>query len=181
MRKFLPELRAFVRLNAGRLVRARESSSDLVQSVCREVVQNAGRFRYEDEAGFRKWVFTAALHKIQDRRKYWRARKRDALREALANEAPFGAEGEEEIVARYRTICTPSRSAVSKETMARIEAAFDRLPDDYREIITLARLAGLSHDEIARRRGSTPESSRQLLARALARLAIFVSEEERGN
>ena len=56
MVRYLPQLRAFVRLRAGPLVRVHESSSDLVQSVCREVIQNAERFRHPSESAFKQWL-----------------------------------------------------------------------------------------------------------------------------
>ena len=46
----LPALRAFVRLKAGALLLEKESCSDLAQSVCRDVLANAGRFRWGGEA-----------------------------------------------------------------------------------------------------------------------------------
>ena len=48
-----------------------------------------------------------------------------------------------------------------------MEAAFDSLPDDYREVITLARIAGLSHAEIARQMARSESAVRMLLSRAL--------------
>lgn len=159
----LPSLRAFVRLRAGRDVRARESSADIVQSVCREILQDLGRFEYRDEAAFRSWLFDTALHKIIDRHRYHHAAKRDAAREM-----PIGAgceAGDAQILACYTRIASPSRGAI-----ARVEAAFDALPDDYRRVITLARIVGLSHGEIAREMGRSEDAVRNLLARALARL-----------
>ena len=69
------------RLRAGEFVRARESSSDLVQSVCREVLANIGRFQHPSESAFKQWLFREALRKIVDRRDYWLAEKREVLRE----------------------------------------------------------------------------------------------------
>ena len=52
--RYLPELRAFVRLRAGELIRAHESRSDVVQSACREVLQHIERFRFTGEGAFRQ-------------------------------------------------------------------------------------------------------------------------------
>jgi hypothetical protein len=49
---FLPELRAFVRLRLGPELRARETSSDLVQSVCREVLADLDQFEYRGSPSF---------------------------------------------------------------------------------------------------------------------------------
>jgi RNA polymerase sigma factor (sigma-70 family) len=53
------------------------------------------------------------------------------------------------------------------ELAQQMELAFDRLPDDYREVITLARIVGLSHAEIARQMGRGEGAVRMLLSRAL--------------
>ena len=45
-----------------------------------------------------------------------------------------------------------------------------RLPDDYREVIVLRNLQGLSHEEVAARMGRNVGAVRMLWVRALARL-----------
>ncbi len=71
----------------------------------------------------------------------------------------------------YRTFCTPSRAAQASEEVERIEAAFDGLPEEYREVITLSRVLGCSHAEIAARMGRSEGATRTLLYRALGRLS----------
>ena len=79
--RFLPELRAFVRLRAGIRIMRRESEEDLVQSVCREVLQDVGNFEYRGLPAFKSWLYTRALHKIYDRNKFYQRDKRDGARE----------------------------------------------------------------------------------------------------
>ncbi len=160
--RYLPGLRAFVRLRAGPAVRAHESASDIAQSVCREVLQNISTFKYGGEAGFKHWLYATALRKLQKRDEHWRAQKREAGRVV---------EGETALLATYRNFSSPSRRAIAKEELERIERAFDGLTDDEREVITLARVIGLPHKEIAEAMGKTEGATRVLLHRALARLA----------
>jgi RNA polymerase sigma-70 factor (ECF subfamily) len=166
----LPGLRAYLRLRSGRLLRAKESVSDLVQSVCREVLQDLPTFRPESEAAFRGWLYTSAQRKLADRRRYWDAERRDASRESGLDVADLD-DADDGLLARYRSFASPSGHAAVREEVARIEAAFAELPEGYREVIALHKLAGLSHRAIAERTGSTEEAVRQRLARALARLA----------
>src|SRR5688500_8197806 len=85
--RHLPALHAFLRLRAGPIVRAHESVSDLVQSVCREALQALPEFEYRGEARFRAWLFVKALAKVHDHARRLRAQKRDVAREqSLANE-----------------------------------------------------------------------------------------------
>ena len=167
LERYLSGLRAFVRLRAGPLVRARESSSDLVQSTCREVLEHADRFRFPNEGAFKSWLFTTALRKIQNRHEFYRAQKRDVMREA-GQDADPDAGG---ILSHYASFSTPSRHAILKEEMERVERAFEELTDEQREVVTLAHLVGLSRAEIAEQMGKSEGAVRVLLHRSLAKLA----------
>lgn len=162
------ELHAFIRLRYGQLVKGRESSHDLAQSVCREILENANRFQHGGDHGFRRWLFTTALRKINDRRSYYLAAKRDVLREVPATTEE---EGVADLMQHYRTFSTPSRVVSDQEEVMRIEAAFDCLTEEQREVLTLAHLAGLSRAEIAEQLGKTEGAVRVTLHRALAKLS----------
>lgn len=171
--RYLPGVRAFVRAQAADWLRARESSSDLVQSVCREVLTDMGRFRYAGENAFKHWLFTTAQRKIADRAAYWRREKRDVGRE----EPP--ADGERrwsQLAQAYRELSSPSAQAVRAEDVARIEAALDALTDEHREVVVLAHLMGLSRAEIAERTGRSEGAVRALLFRALGKLSRALDE-----
>ena len=144
--RYLPELRAFVRLRAGALIRQRESSSDIVQSVCREVLEHAERFQHPSESAFKRWLFTTALRKLSNRRDFYLAEKRDVLREAQQADSMHG---DRELLDCYRNFSTPSHGAMIREEVERVEAAMEGLSDANREVITLAHVVGLSRAEIA--------------------------------
>jgi RNA polymerase sigma factor (sigma-70 family) len=163
LQQHLPALRAFVRLKAGPMLLAKESCSDLAQSVCRDVLENADRFRFGGDAEFRKWLFTTAMRKIADRAEHWQAGKRHPARER-------GGLAEDEIRG-YAGIWTPSGQAAAREELARVEAGFGNLAPEKQEVILMARLMGMSHAEIAKELGKTEVAVRTMLSRALAELA----------
>ena len=170
LERHLPGLRAFIRLRAGPVVRDRESVSDLAQSVCREVLQHIDRFQFGGEAGFKHWLYATALRRIQNRHAYWKAQRRDVGREVRHD--PGGTDDSlAGLALAYRSVSSPSNKAMAREELARIEAAFDALSEDDRELITLARLVGLSGAELASAVGKTEGATRVALHRALARLA----------
>lgn len=171
--RYLPELRAYVRLRAGPSVRAREDVSDIVQSTCREVLAHVDRFRWGGEVGFRRWLYASALRRIVDKHEFHRAQKRDVERE-VTHAALGGAEsspGALDLGAYAASLSTPSGEAVAREQAERIERAFDALNDEQRELIVQSRLMGVSHDELAEATGKSKGAVRVALHRALARLA----------
>jgi len=171
----LPELRAFVRLRTGPALRARESRSDLVQSVCREVLENADRFRFPGESAFRHWLFTTALRKLSNRRDYYQAGKRDAGREVPYDEAQH-TDDDHALLQLYESFSTPSDHAIVREELQRVEAAFDQLTEEQREVVTLAHIAGLSRAEIAERTGRSEVAVRGMLHRGLVRLSALLGD-----
>ena len=174
LERHLPDLRAYVRLRAGRDIRAKESCSDIVQSVCREVLEDLDGFEFRGEPAFRAWLFKHTLNKIVDRARYYDAGKREAGREEPLPET----DGSAFVPAAYASLCTPSQVAMAHELKDRIEAGFDELPEDYREVLVLSRIVGLSHGEIAEETGRTLSSVRNLVYRGMARLTMLVGETE---
>src|SRR5262245_6985429 len=80
LERHLPALRFYVRVKASPALLEREHESDIVQSVCLELLEHAASFEFRGEAAFRQWLFTAALRKLVEKDRYWNAGKRDAKR-----------------------------------------------------------------------------------------------------
>ncbi len=169
--RHLPALHAFVRLRAGNAFGARESTTDVVQSVCREVLADAGDYRYRGEAAFKNWLFTAAANKVVDRHRFHHRDKRDADREVAADAVDGERAVAPELAAAYATLGTPSRVMMQREECERIEAAFGQLPEHQQQVIALSRIAGLTYAQIAEETGRTEIAVRGLVARGLVKLA----------
>jgi len=155
LERHLPDLRAYLRRRARGLLAARESASDLAQSVCREVIEHVDRFEHGAEESFRAWLYRTAERKLVSRYRYYTAIKRDG--------GP--AEGDGPLPP------TPSQQVAAREELAAAEAALARLDPPYREAILLSRVEGLSHAEIARRMGRSEGAVRNLVYRGLAQVA----------
>ncbi len=172
---YLPELEAFVARRAGKPVREHESAADIVQSVCREVLQHAGRFRHPSEVAFKQWLYTTALRKISSRIDFYRAQKRDLGR--AENFAPGSVdEASSQVAEFYQSFSSPSRNLMLQEEVARIEGAFLQLTDEQREVVTMAHVLGLTRAEIGERLGKSEGAVRVLLHRALARVSELLAE-----
>lgn len=162
LERYMPRLRAFVRLRVDASLRAQESASDLVQTVCREVLQNASKFEYQGEERFRGWLFQTALNKIRDRARYHQADRRTPRAEVSQADEGLHADA---------ALASASQLAIARETAEAMEAAFDQLSEEHREVITLSRIVQLPHAEVARQMGRSEPAVRMLLSRALVAYA----------
>ncbi len=162
LERYLPALRVFLRLRIGPTLRAKEAESDIVQSTCRAILERADAFHYGGEDGFKRWLFTTAFRTLIDKSAHWRAAKRTGPQIAFDDEAS---------AAIYRSFSSPSEHALERETRERLEHAFDALGEEEREVITLARVAGLSHREIAVAMDKSEAAVRVQLHRALLALS----------
>ncbi|MCA8948158.1 MAG: sigma-70 family RNA polymerase sigma factor [Planctomycetes bacterium] len=166
--RYLPRLHAYVRVHMGPGLRRREASVDVVQSICREVLEERDRFEFRGEGAFLGWMLTAAMNKLRERARFFGRKRRDADREEpLLDGAVF--EG-----------LSPSREAMGQEEIERLEVALRELPDDYREIVVLARIVGMPHADIAAHLGRTLSSVRNALGRALTRLGAILRKDGPG-
>jgi RNA polymerase sigma-70 factor (ECF subfamily) len=153
----LPLLRTYIRMHSDPLLRARESCSDLVQSVLGECLEEVDGFEYRNEPAFRKWLFQKARSKLVDRRRYWLAERRDPRREQTISGDELRA-----------SFTTASEAAMRNEDLAALEACFDEMPADYRQVLVAVRLLGQSHAEVAAELGRSEGAVRMVLHRALA-------------
>jgi len=166
----MPHLLAFLRVQVGGVVSARESVHDLAQSVCREVLEDIDELHGATEEEFRNWLLLQARRKVLDRYRYLTRKQRDAAREAIA----CSDEEAHSMLDCYATFCTPSRVAAARDELLRVEAAIAQLPDNQREAVAMSRIMELDYAEIADRLHCTESAVRGLVARGLANLALLL-------
>lgn len=167
-------VRAFVRLKSGALLRAKEESTDIVQSACREALKDIAAATFADEDDFKAWLIRVAWNKIHRKSAFYRAERRTSARERDLKTDDLGP------LAAYARNLTPSRDAAAAEEMERVERAFDALPDDYRDVLVEAAIVGRDRAELAAERGQSVEALRQTLTRARARLAMLLRQPTDG-
>lgn len=167
--EYLPRIRAYVRLRTGGHLLDHESCSDLVQSICRDLLENARRLHSTDVDGFQAWLFTTAQRKLADRAAKWTTQKRDPRREVQVDQYEVDASG------ACRSLFSPSRQASAREELQRVETALGEMTSERREVILLAKVLGLSRQEIGVRLGRSEGAVRVLLTRSLADLAMRIA------
>lgn len=151
-------------------------AEDLVQSVCADALADLDQFQYRGEHSLRRWLCTRAQNKLMQRLRQIHAKQRD-----VDLQVPIDAVRSSDLLANYRSIATPSAVLGQQEALARIEAALDELPDDWREALLSHRLLGMSHAEIAEAMDKSEGAVRNLVYRAMARLTLLLAEPSDGS
>lgn len=121
------------------------------------------QFRYENPGSFFSWLARIADHVIADTARFHGRQKRRAA-DLVRFRSQGNPDGPEPVDS-----ATPSRLLAEKEKLLALIQKLDQLPEDYRRVILLAKVEGLSNAELADRLGRTREATALLLHRAIKR------------
>jgi len=165
-----------VRLRMGQELRSKLESMDLVQDAFIAALRGLDEFTYQNEGDFLRWLAKIAENRIRDNLDKLNAEKRDIRREIPLNTT--GQTSKDSFVATFgpADLTTPSVIVSRREDMNRLEKAMDKLRPEYKEVIILAKMEGLSGQELVEKLGKEPGATRALLSRALAALAEAYGE-----
>ncbi len=134
---------------------------DVMQETFFRAFQSISNFQWQGEGSFESWLYGIALkiilHSARERGKWHLLR---VTREPQAEEP------------------TPSRHHRREERFDRLQRSLDSLRPEYRRVVQLARIEGLSIAEIAERMNRTPSSVRNLLFRAMKQLRESFGDTE---
>jgi RNA polymerase sigma-70 factor (ECF subfamily) len=171
-------LRLLARVEIGRRLQGKLDASDLVQETFLEAHRNFAQFRGTSEPQFVSWLRQILAARVANLlRHYLGTQGRDVrLEQGLAANLDNSSRmlGEDLVAA----LSSPSQQAVRREQAVLLANALERLPEDYREVIVLRHLEGLSFPEVARRMGRTLDSVQKLWLRGLARLRQVFGEAQ---
>jgi RNA polymerase sigma factor (sigma-70 family) len=165
--RHLSVLRYYVRLRRGPLLRSKEPVSDIVQSALREIIEERPRFAFTGEDAFRAWIHRIVTNKIISKNRYHQAAMRDVGREEmLASRVwdvrqPGGSSPDH----------SPSQHAQHAEDLERLQAAFDALPEEDRQILSMRRIFDIPAGKIAEELGIAESTVRWRLSTIMAQLA----------
>jgi RNA polymerase sigma-70 factor (ECF subfamily) len=163
-----------VRLRMGKELRSKLESIDLVQDVLMCVFRDLKGFTYRSEGDFLRWLSRLVENRLRGKVTKLHAGKRDIRKEVLFDSHEQTTAGGFVGNAGPIEATTPSVIMSKREDLARLEKAIDVLKPEYREIIVLTKIEGLSYKEIADRLGKSDEAVRKQVSRALeALIGIF--------
>lgn len=169
-------LRLLARVEVGRRLQGKLDASDLVQETFTEAHRNFGLFRGNAERQLVSWLRQILAAKVANLvRHYFGTQGRDIrleqeLAQSLDNSShALGAE-------LAASISSPSQAAARREQAVLLADALSRLPEDYRDVIVMRNLEGLTFPEVALRMQRSQDSVEKLWLRGLARLRQVCGE-----
>jgi len=170
-RVYSERVRWIVRLRMGGELRSKLESMDLAQDVFISAVRDLGNFTYKNEGDFLRWLARIAENRLRDNLDRLHANKRDIRKEVqLKSYEPTTGDS---FVAALGPIDTTTPSVIMsrREDLAKLAKAIDALTSEYKEVIVLTKIEGLSYKEIAQRLGRSSDAVRMLVSRAMAALS----------
>lgn len=166
------------RVQVGRRLQGKVDASDLVQEAYLEAHRHFHRFRGQTERELLGWLrqilATTLAHQV---RRYLGAKRRDLrLERRLAEEMDQSFQALNQGLIADQT--SPSQQASRREHAVLLADALKELPEDYREVLILRHLEGLSFPEVSRRMDRSVDSVEKLWIRALTRLRGLLGGEK---
>ena len=149
--KLSPEMRPFIEVD------------DVLQETFLKTFRDLGQFTYRAPGSFMNWISSIADHVIADMARYQGRQKRHAA-ELVRFRSDSNPQGPEPADTK-----TPSVLLAGRERVLCLIEKLSLLPEDYRRVILLAKVEGLSTREVAKQLGKSAESVSLLLHRALKR------------
>jgi RNA polymerase sigma-70 factor (ECF subfamily) len=169
-------LTLLARLQVGRRLQGKADASDVVQETFLQAHRCFAQFRGTTAAEFAAWlrqILASRLAKLVWR--YRGAQRRDVrLERELQNElAQSSFLLDRGLMAPQ---ASPSSQAGRREQGLLLAESLNQLPEDYREVLVLRHLEGLTFPEVAERLDRSVDSVRKLWIRGLARMRTSLGD-----
>lgn len=163
-------LALLARVGIGQRLQGKVDGSDLVQETFLAAHRHFEQFRGTTESAVASWLRQILAAKLADLlRRYLGTQGRDVRLEREIS----GAMDRSSLILDRGLVApqlSPSQQAAWREQGVLLADALAALPADYREVIVLRHLEGLTFPQVAARMGRTLDSVDKLWMRALARL-----------
>jgi RNA polymerase sigma-70 factor (ECF subfamily) len=163
-------LRVLARVQIGRHLQGKVDASDLAQEACLGAYRDFPHFRGTSEKELLGWlrqILASLLANLV--RHYHGTKRRDVrLERQLALELDQSSQALDRSLVAPQS--SPSEQASRREQSVVLAEALGRLPDEWRELLILRHLEGLTFPEVAQRLGRSVDSLKKQWPRALAGL-----------
>ena len=171
-RVYAERVRWMVRFRMSKELRSKLESMDIVQDTLVHALGGLEGFTYKNEGDFVRWLSKIAENELRGSLRKLHADKRDIRKDVrLDDNRPTTGGGYAGMPAPV-DVTTPSVIMSKRDELARLEKAIDELKPEYRQVIVLTKIDGLSYNEMGQRLGKSDEAVRKLVSRAMAELTV---------
>ena len=169
-------LKLLAKLQIDDRVQGKIDPSDVVQETFLEAHRDFAQFRGTSERELMNWLRQILGRNLADQvHRYYGSKQRDIqLERSLHGELDRSSRVMEQGLAVAQS--SPSERAARREQAVVLADALDGLPEDYREVLTLRHLKGMTFPDVARRMGRSVGSVQKLWMRALTQLRSTIGE-----
>jgi RNA polymerase sigma-70 factor (ECF subfamily) len=161
----------------GRRLRCKVDAADVVQEAFLGAARDFAQFRGTTEAEFLGWLRRVLASVLANLVRHYQGTQRRDVR--LERQLTVELDQSSQALDRGLTApqSSPSQQAVRREQSVLLAEALARLPREWRELLILRHLEGLTFPDVARRMGRTVDSVKKLWPRALAQLRRHLEGE----
>ncbi len=172
--RLLESYRAYLgvlaRVQIGRRLQGKVDASDVVQEACLGAYRDFPQFRGSTERELQAWLRQILASLLANLVRHYQGTQRRDIRLERQLGLELGQSSallDRGLVAPHSS---PSQQAVRREQSVVLAEALGRLPEEWRELLVLRHLEGLTFPEVAQRMGRTLDSVKKQWPRALASL-----------
>ena len=169
-------LALLARLNIDARLQGKVDASDLVQETFLKAHRNFGQFRGNTEEELVSWLRQILTNNLANLVRHYLGLKRRDVRLERQLAAEMDRSSRLMDGGLIAPGSSPSRQASCREQAVLLADVLKQLPADYREVLILRHLEGLTFAQVAERLGRTEDSVQKLWVRALARLRRSLGE-----
>lgn len=163
-------LTVLARIQIGRRLQGKVDAADVVQDAFLGAYRDFAQFRGTTEKEFLGWLRQVLAFVVANLVRHYRGTQRRDVRleRQLAIELDQSSHALDRGLVADQS--SPSQQAVRREQSVLLAEALARLPDEWRDLLILRHLEGLTFPEVAQRLGRTLDSVKKQWPRALAKL-----------
>jgi RNA polymerase sigma-70 factor (ECF subfamily) len=158
------------RVQIGRRLQGKADASDVVQEAFLGACRDFAQFRGSTEAEFVAWLRQILASLLANLVRHYQGTQRRDVR--LERELAVALDQSSQALDRglITPQSSPSQQVIRREQSLLLAQALDQLPEEWRDLLILRHLEGLSFPEVSRRLGRSVDSLKKQWPRALAGL-----------
>ncbi len=170
-------LRLLARLQIHRRLQGKADASDIVQETFLQANLGFDEFQGQTERQLLQWLRQILASRLAGLvRRYYQTQQRDPrLERDMARELDRSSMALDRALLAGES--SPSHGAARREQGVLLAEALEQLPADYREVIILHNLQGLTFSDVAGQMQRSPEAVRKLWIRGLAKLRGLLGDD----